>query len=260
MEWKDGNVLRAFLVSSHIHHVILEGPMVLRLPFVWLLQIHPKLCEVWGPTRSPLQEIKTVRSSGPPWYSLITVRNIDINKHFHLVSCHHQPPLHPQPPPPVSIRRIKPAEIQDSHFLQTCWINTHTHAQQPFHTSWMGCRCPDCTAGAWELLSRGFPLLWAWQQWVRCDPAPTSCMWGVCMHWAKSGCWFPGWEKPLPWWWGLLSETCLVWDFRKKADSDLWGLKLIQFRGSLKEKEYQVMHTKQDWKSVFIYYRMRKEI
>ena len=195
-----------------------------------------------------------------PWYSLITVRNIDINKHFHLVSCHHQPPLHPQPPPPVSIRRIKPAEIQDSHFLQTCWINTHTHAQQPFHTSWMGCRCPDCTAGAWELLSRGFPLLWAWQQWVRCDPAPTSCMWGVCMHWAKSGCWFPGWEKPLPWWWGLLSETCLVWDFRKKADSDLWGLKLIQFRGSLKEKEYQVMHTKQDWKSVFIYYRMRKEI
>lgn len=220
--------------------------MVLKLPFACLLRIHPKLCEGWDPARSHLQEIETVRSLVPPGHSLIVVRNIAINKPFCLVSCHHQPPPHPQPPPPVSIWRIKLAEIQDSHFLQTCWINTHTHARQPFHTSWMACRCPHCVAGAWELLSHGFPLPRAWQQWVRHDPAPISCMWGICMHWAKSGCWFPGWEKPPPRWWGLLSETWPVWDLRKKADLDLWGLRLIQFRGSLKEKEYQVTNTQGD--------------
>lgn len=74
------------------------------------------------------------------------------------------------------------------------------------------------------LLSLGFPLPGAWQQWARCSPPPTSCSRGVCMHWGKvRSLVLPplcrGGKVPSKGW-GLLWEVCPFSDLREKANPD----------------------------------------
>lgn len=111
--------------------------------------------------RSHLQEIKTVKFSEPPGHSLVTVRSTDIHKPLCLVQFPVIIPtttsfyLENKSGSNLSFTLL--ADLLDKHSY-TCTA-TISHLMNGMQVS--GLR----TAGAGELLSLGFPLLWAWQQW-----------------------------------------------------------------------------------------------
>lgn len=121
------------------------------------------------------------------------VRNIDVNKPYGLV----QFPVIALPLPTTFCLKNKTLSKQ-SFTLLADLLDKHTETLTATISHLMNGGWSCLTARRreiGELLSLGFPLLGAWQQWLKQGFPPTSCFWGAFE--GKSGLWSPGRESPL---------------------------------------------------------------